>query len=59
MIVKDIMKKAVATSPPEGDLASVVEIMRERDCGFLPVVDTHGIVVGVVTDRDVCLVGGT
>lgn len=59
MIVKDIMKKAVATCAPEGDLASVIEIMRERDCGFLPVVDTHGIVVGVVTDRDVCLVGGT
>lgn len=31
--------------------------MRERDCGFLPVVDTHGIVVGVVTDRDICLAG--
>jgi CBS domain-containing protein len=59
MTVKDIMSKAVATCAPETDLASVIETMRERDCGFLPVVDSHGVVVGVVTDRDVCLAGGT
>ena len=57
MLVKDIMKKALATCAPEGDLASVIEVMRERDCGFLPVVDSHGIVVGVITDRDICLAG--
>jgi CBS domain-containing protein len=33
----------------------VIKTMRDRDCGFLPVVDTHGAVVGVVTDRDVCI----
>lgn len=59
MIVKDIMKKGVATCAPEGDLAAVIRVMRERDCGFLPVVDSHGIVVGVITDRDVCLAGGS
>jgi len=59
MIVKDIMKKAVATCAPESDLASVIETMREHACGFLPVVDSHGIVMGVITDRDVCLAGGT
>ncbi len=59
MLVKDILKKAVATCAPESDLASVVELMRERDCGFLPVIDSHGIVVGVITDRDICLAEGT
>jgi len=59
MFVKDIMKKAVATCAPEGDLAAVIDVMRERDCGFLPVVDRHGILVGVITDRDVCLAGGS
>lgn len=59
MIVKDIMRKGVATCAPDSDLASVIDTMRERDCGFLPVVDSHGIVVGVITDRDVCLAGGT
>jgi len=59
MIVKDIMKKAVATCAPDSDLGSIIDVMRDRDCGFLPVVDSHGIVVGVVTDRDVCLTGGS
>lgn len=58
MVVKDIMNKAVATCAPDSNLASVIEIMRSRDCGFLPVVDSHGIVVGVITDRDICLAGG-
>jgi len=58
MIVKDVMNKAVATCAPDSDLASIVDAMRDRDCGFLPVVDSHGIVVGVITDRDICLAGG-
>ena len=59
MIVKDIMKKAVATCAPESDLQSVSDVMRQRDCGFMPVIDSHGIAVGVITDRDICLVGAT
>ncbi len=58
MTVKEMMNTAVATCAPESGLASVIDIMREHDCGFLPVVDSHGIVVGVVTDRDVCMAGG-
>ncbi len=27
--------------------------MEECGCGFLPVVDAHGAVCGVVTDRDI------
>ena len=59
MTVKAIMKTDVATCAPDSDLGAVVTIMRDCDCGFLPVVDSHGIVVGVVTDRDVCLAAGT
>jgi FOG: CBS domain len=58
MIVKEVMNTAVATCAPESDLASVIDIIRQRDCGFLPVVDSHGLVVGVVTDRDVCMAAG-
>ena len=59
MTVKEVMNTAVATCAPNSGLGSVIDIMREYDCGFLPVVDSHGIVVGVVTDRDVCLAAGT
>jgi CBS domain-containing protein len=59
MIVKDILKGAVATCAPESDLQSVIDVMRHRDCGFLPVVDSHGIVVGVITDRDICIAGSS
>ena len=59
MIVKDIMKKDVATCAPDGDLAAVIDTMRGHDCGFLPVVDSHSIVVGVITDRDICLATST
>jgi CBS domain-containing protein len=55
MTVKEVMKTDVATCAPGSDLADIARTMRDRDCGFLPVVDSHGIVVGVVTDRDVCL----
>lgn len=59
MIVKEIMQTAVGTCVPDSDLSAVIKIMRDRDCGFLPVVDSHGIVVGAVTDRDVCMAAGT
>ena len=58
MIVREVMHAPAATCAPGDDLGIVVKAMREHDCGFLPVVDTHGIVVGVVTDRDVCLAAG-
>jgi CBS domain-containing protein len=57
MTVKEVMNTAVATCAPDSDLTSAIETMRQHDCGFVPVVDSHGIVVGVVTDRDVCLAG--
>jgi CBS domain-containing protein len=55
MTVKEVMKKDLVTCAPDSALADVAKTMRDRDCGFLPVVDSHGGVVGVVTDRDVCL----
>lgn len=40
---------------PEASLAVAARLMREADYGTLPVVNTRGEVVGIVTDRDVCL----
>lgn len=55
MFVKDVMKTNVATCSPQDDLAMAGKIMRDRHCGFVPVVDSHGVVAGVLTDRDICL----
>jgi len=33
--------------------------MRKNNCGFLPVVGEGGNVIGVVTDRDICIALGT
>jgi len=55
------MKIAQVTTPEakrihEGaSLAVAGAIMREADCGALPVVDSNRHVVGMITDRDICL----
>jgi CBS domain-containing protein len=53
--VIDIMRHVVRTAHPETDLATAGRVMAEVGCGFLPVVDESEKVLGVVTDRDVCL----
>jgi CBS domain-containing protein len=55
MTVKDIMKKDVATCVSNDDVATAVKIMHDHKCGFVPVVDSHGLVAGVVTDRDLSI----
>jgi predicted transcriptional regulator len=34
-------------------------MMREKNCGFIPVVTSDGVAVGVITDRDVCMAVAT
>jgi CBS domain-containing protein len=55
MKVREIMTSDVATCRPETNLAEVVKLMWERDCGVLPVVKSDGNVVGMITDRDICV----
>jgi CBS domain-containing protein len=55
MTVKEIMKTNVATCAPNDDVAMAVKIMMDHKCGFVPVVDSHGLVAGVVTDRDLVI----
>jgi CBS domain-containing protein len=59
MKVRDLMTSDVETCLPETDLAAVVRMMWDRDCGFIPVVDAAGILRGVVTDRDICIASAT
>ena len=55
MKVRAVMNKPVQTIPAESSLAAAGKIMSENDCGVLPVVDARNQVIGVLTDRDVCL----
>ncbi|MCY4633357.1 MAG: CBS domain-containing protein [Acidobacteria bacterium] len=53
------MSTDLATVRPDTDLRVAIGELRSHDCGFLPVVEGGGRVVGVLTDRDVALALGT
>jgi CBS domain-containing protein len=59
MKVKEICTQAVKTCTPDTRLSDAGWAMWEGDCGILPVVDDTGKVVGVITDRDICMSAST
>jgi CBS domain-containing protein len=59
MQIKQVMTKNVATCQPDTNLAVVAQLMWDRDCGLVPVVDAGNKIVGVITDRDICIASAT
>jgi CBS domain-containing protein len=59
MTVSDLAKFDVKVCSPETDLASAAKIMWDCDCGVVPVVDKDRKVVGMLTDRDICIAAAT
>jgi CBS domain-containing protein len=59
MQAREVMSQPPYTCGPETDLVAVAKIMWDHDCGFVPVVDASGAVVGVITDRDICIATST
>jgi CBS domain-containing protein len=59
MKVASVMTKKPAYCSPETNLAAAVEILWNRNCGILPIVDSQEALVGVITDRDICVALGT
>jgi CBS domain-containing protein len=59
MKVHELMNANVEACRTEDDLATAAMVMWRRDCGFVPVVDTSEKVVGVLTDRDICMATAT
>jgi CBS domain-containing protein len=59
MKVKDIMMGTPYYCQPETNLGSATELMWNANCGFLPVESAEGKVIGVITDRDICIALGT
>ena len=62
MRVEQIMTRNVWTCSPGDSLSAAAQVMWESDCGCVPIVehDEDGSrVIGIITDRDVCMAGYT
>jgi CBS domain-containing protein len=59
MKVRDVMTTEVGYCQPDAALTQAAEIMWQRDCGVVPVVDAQQKVVGMITDRDICFAAVT
>jgi CBS domain-containing protein len=52
LLVRDVMTTRALTVAPETKLGDVATLMVERDVGALPVVDETGVLLGMVTHRE-------
>lgn len=59
MKVQDIMTNDAHCCGPDTNLATAAKMMWDSDCGALPVVSISGQVVGMITDRDICMAAAT
>lgn len=59
MKVQDIMTRDVQCCGPDTNLAVGGKMMWDSDCGVLPVLNVEGKVLGVITDRDICMAVAT
>ena len=55
MNASELMNTDVQSCSVNDNLQRAAQIMWENDCGVVPVVDNDSRVVGVVTDRDICM----
>jgi len=63
MTVGQLMSRQIRTCRPDDSLNTAARIMWEEDCGCVPVVQESGAehprLVGILTDRDVCMAAYT
>ncbi|HXW04970.1 MAG TPA: CBS domain-containing protein [Vicinamibacterales bacterium] len=59
MKVQELMTSQPETCGVDTNLAAAVQLLWDADCGILPVVDAGRHVIGVITDRDICIALGT
>ncbi len=62
MKVEQLMTRNVRACEPDDPLSAAAQIMWEEDCGCVPVVshaNGAATVVGMITDRDVCMAAYT
>ena len=56
MKVRELMTREPTTVEPNATLGEVATLMKQDDCGSIPVVQS-GRLVGIVTDRDIVIRG--
>lgn len=59
MKVEKLMIQKVLTCRPEDELRVAARAMWDGDCGCVPVVDSWSRVIGMITDRDLCMAAYT
>lgn len=52
-LARDVMTENPVCCTPDTSLDEVAKLMRQNDCGEIPVIDSAEQPVGVVTDRDI------
>lgn len=59
MTVKELVTSDVKSCSADTDLATAAKIMWDGDCGVVPVVNDQRNVIGMITDRDICIAAAT
>jgi CBS domain-containing protein len=59
MLVQEIMTTPVVACQSNETLNVAAQKMWDHDCGAIPIVNDKGKLVGIVTDRDVCMAAYT
>ena len=55
LTAREIMTRGVKTVRRDSPVREVAQLMKDEDCGVVPIVDDKGILVGIVTDRDLVI----
>ena len=58
MKVQDLMNPDVQYADNFASVADVIVIMEKFDCGAVPILNQQDKVIGMITDRDICLALG-
>lgn len=55
LTAREIMTRGVKTVRQDSSLREVAQLMKDEDCGVVPIVDSRGCLVGIITDRDLVI----
>jgi len=55
MKVREAMAKTVSSAKKNDKVLDVARKMKQEGAGFIPVVEDGGLVIGVITDRDIVI----